>query len=48
MEGLLGYGRVQRPLDICMQAEGSAPEGDISTGMQVPVGIFLVLSKACL
>ena len=42
------YGTAQRQLDTCTQAAGSAPEGDIRTGMRVPVGIFPVLSKACL
>ena len=45
------YGTAQRQLDTCMQSVGSAPKGDINTiitGMRVPVGIFPVLSKACL
>ena len=42
------YGTAQRHLDTCTQAAGSAPEGDIGTGMRVPVTIFLVSNKACL
>ena len=42
------YGTAQRQLDTHTREAGSAPEGDISTGMRVPVGIFPVSSKACL
>ena len=38
----------QKQLDTCTQAAGSVHKGDISMGMQVPVGVFPVLSKACL
>ena len=42
------YGTAQRQLDTRKRAAGSAAEGDISTGMWVPVGFFPVTSKACL
>ena len=42
------YGTAQRQLDACMWVAGSAPDGDISTSMRVPAGIFPVSSKACL
>ena len=42
------YGTAQRQLDNRTQAAGSAPEGDISSGMWVPAGTFPVLSTACL
>ena len=44
----LTYGTAQRQLDACTWVAGSAPEGDISMGKQVPAGIFSVSSKACL
>ena len=31
-----------------MRVAGAVCEGDISMGMQVPAGIFPVMSKACL
>ena len=42
------YGTAQMQLDARMRVAGSAPEGDISTDMRVPAGIFPVSSKACL
>ena len=42
------YGTAQRQLDTRTQVAGSAPKGDISIGMWVPIRIFPVLSKACL
>ena len=42
------YSTAQTQLDAHMWVAGSAPEGDISMGMQVPAGIFPVSSKACL
>ena len=41
------YGTAQRQLDARTRVAGSAPEGDISTGMPVPAGIFPVSSQAC-
>ena len=38
----------QKQHDTCVQEAGSVPKGDISMGMQVPIGVFTVLSKACL
>ena len=42
------YSTAQRELDARTWVAGSVPEGDISTGMRVPAGIFPVSSKACL
>ena len=44
----VSYGTAQKLLYACTQAAGSAPKGDISTGMGVPVGNLPVSSKACL
>ena len=42
------YGTAQMQLDARTRVAGSAPEGDISTGMRVPAGIFLCRAKpAC-
>ena len=42
------HGTAQRQLDARTRVVGSTPEGDISTGMQLPTVIFPVLSKAWL
>ena len=41
-------GTAQRQLEARTWVAGSAPEGDISTGIRVPAELFPVSSKACL
>ena len=47
IESTGSYSAVQRQLDTHTQVAGSSHEDDVNMGMQVPVGIFPVLSKAC-
>ena len=47
IESAGSYSTVQRQLDTHMEVAGSSHEDDINIGMQVPVAIFPVLSKAC-
>ena len=48
IESAGSYSTVQRQLDTHMQVAGSSHKNDINMGMQVPVAIFPVLSKACM
>ena len=45
---MMMYSTAQRQLDARTRVAGSAPEGGVSMGMQVPDGNFPVSSKACL